>query len=232
MTDRMKVVDLLGKTALFAALSPDDLSQVALELHERTFQAGQLIFARGDPGRDIYLVLDGRVRLSIMSADGRALAFSHASKGQVFGEIAALDGGLRTADATALSPVRAMVLSRASLLRLIKAKPMVAAAAIEFLCNKLRVTSEQLEEVALNPIEVRLARFLLHTLRMKHQLAAVAPVSVDIGMSQGELALLIGTSRQSVNAGLTTLERSGAVTRAGTHLECNVERLTALAVKG
>jgi CRP/FNR family cyclic AMP-dependent transcriptional regulator len=74
-------------------------------MREASFQAGQAIFARGDSGTDIYLVTEGRVRLSVLSAEGRELSFSYAGPGDLFGEIAALDGGGRTADATPLGPV-------------------------------------------------------------------------------------------------------------------------------
>ena len=229
MAARPEVIDLLGKTVLFAGLSPEDLTPIALDLRERTFKSGQLIFGRGDPGRNIYLVLEGRVRLSVVTADGRALAFSHAGRGDIFGEIAALDGGRRTADAIALAKVSAMMLSQSALKRHMETTPKVAMAAITFLCKRLRTTSEQLEEVALNPIEVRIARFILHALKLAQQLETATPVRLDIGMSQGELALLIGTSRQSVNSGLATLERNGLIRRSGTVLECNIERLSALA---
>lgn len=223
------VVKMLANTVLFGGVSTAGLAQVAQEFHGRTFEPGQLIFGRGDPGHEIYIVIDGRVRLSILSVEGRSLAFSHATVGDIFGEIAALDGGVRTADATAISKVRAIVLGRASLKRLIVTEPEVATAAITFLCNRLRVTSEQLEQVALSPIEIRTARFLLHTLRLQRSPDGDTTVAIDIGMSQSELALLIGTSRQSVNTVLTAMERNGVFKRVGAQLECNVERLTALA---
>ena len=68
--------------------------------------AGEMLFARGDPGNEIYLVVEGRIRISVLSSDGRELSFAHAVPGDVFGEIAALDGSPRSADATAITSVR------------------------------------------------------------------------------------------------------------------------------
>jgi CRP-like cAMP-binding protein len=192
------------------------------------FTPDQMIFSRGDPGRDIYLVLEGRIRLSILSSDGRELSFAHAGPGSIFGEIATFDGGERTAGATAITRVKAMALPQKALLDLIEANPKLAGAAIRFLCARLRETDQRLEAIALHRIEVRLARLILSAL--KSQPPAKGPkVKLDLGMSQSELALLIGASRPKVNIALTMLEEMGAIERAGTSLMCDVGVLEGIA---
>ena len=99
------IVELLGKTALFGSLAETDRAAIAGRMRRVQFEPDQMIFSRGDPGREIYLVLEGRIRLSILSSDGRELSFAHAGPGSVFGEIATLDGGERTAGATAITRV-------------------------------------------------------------------------------------------------------------------------------
>src|SRR5262245_33927347 len=93
------------------------------------FDTDQMIFSRGDLGREIYLVLDGRIRLSILSSDGGELSLAHAGPGDIFGEIAALDGRERTAGATAISRVQAMSLPQRAMQELIENHPKVAVAA-------------------------------------------------------------------------------------------------------
>ncbi len=225
MTAATDIADLLGRTPLFEALAADDRARIAREMHGRDFEAGQIVFSRGDPGHEIYLIVEGRVRLSVLAGDGRALAFNHARAGEIFGEIAVLDGGRRSADATALTPVRAATLSQTALQRMMAGNPRIAEAAIVVLCQRLRATSEQIEDVVLMPIEARLARFLSHTIRLHEQLGIARSQTLDLGMSQSELALLLGASRQSVNGALTALEKSGAVTRVGSLLEYDIERL-------
>ena len=220
-----EIIILLGKTPLFGALSMTDMSRVALEMSERTYASGQQIFGRGDPGNEVFLVVTGRVRLSIFSADGRALSFRHCNDGELFGEIAALDGGARTADATALTPTRALVLSRSALLRILTANPGVAQSAIEFLCRRLRDTSEQLEKVVLSSVEVRLAKFIWHLYKQRAVPATGARVIIDLGTPQGELALLLGATRQSVNIALTALEKGGVIKRTDHGLDCDLARL-------
>lgn len=219
------VAALLGKTALFGSLSQADRLIVAAHMHKATFKSGQTIFTRGDNGSDLYLVVEGRVRLSVFSPDGRTLSFKHAGAGEVFGEIAALDKGPRTADAIALSRVEAMTLAQERFNPLIEANPRVARAAIAYLCQRLRETSEQAEAIALHPIEVRLARFLLARLKQRETSGSGTKAALDLGMSQNELALLIGASRQKVNAALAHLEAEGAVKRSGSRLVCNAARL-------
>jgi CRP-like cAMP-binding protein len=126
MTHVALVTTLLGRTDMFGSLSDADRGAVAAEMREATYESGQLIFGRGDPGEEMHLVVEGRVRLSVLSVEGRVLSFNHAGRGDVFGEIATLDGQARTADATALTRVITMTLTRASLRRLMEVKPQLA----------------------------------------------------------------------------------------------------------
>lgn len=230
MAPNTSLAAVLGKTALFGSLAQFDRLLVAGEMRKATFKQGQTIFARGDLGREVYLVVEGCVRLSVFSSDGRALSFKHANAGEIFGEIACLDGGSRSADATALSPVEVMILAQARFNSLIEANPRVAKAAITFLCQRLRETSEQSEAIALHPIEVRLARFFLSKCKQREMPAVGGNRSTfDVGMSQNELALLVGASRQKVNAALALLEDAGAVKRTGHRVVCNVAKLQRLA---
>jgi CRP/FNR family cyclic AMP-dependent transcriptional regulator len=227
--EQRAIVELLGKSALFGPLADADRTAIATRMRRVDFDPDQMIFSRGDPGRDIYLVLEGRIRLSILSSDGRELSFAHAGPGSIFGEIATLDGGERTAGATAISKVQAMSLPQRAMLELIENNPKVATAAIRFLCTRLRETDQRLEAIALHRIEVRLARLMLSALKLQSPGAAGQNVPLDLGMSQGELALLIGASRPKVNIALTMLEDMGGIARAGSKLTCDTQVLQNIA---
>lgn len=228
------VATLLGKTAIFGPLGQADRLAVAGQMLKAELRPGQTLFARGDAGRNVYLVVSGSVRLSVFSADGRLLSFKHANAGDIFGEIAALDGGQRSADAVALTRVVAMTLTKEQLDRLIETSPRMARAAIGWLCQRLRDTSAQAEAIALHPVEVRLARYLLSRL-MPAPLGSPAggtgdrKATIDLGISQSELASLIGASRQKVNAALGLLEDAGAVNRMGRRLACDAALLARIA---
>jgi len=223
------IADHLARTALFGGLDDRERAEVAKAMREVSFAAGQLIFSRGDPGRDVYLVLDGKVRLSVVTVEGRELAFSMASPGSIFGEIAALDGGTRTAFATATTPVRAATLSHLEFKRFTVTMPALGEAIILLLCTRLRDADQQLEGVALHRIEVRLARYLVGLIQQRDPDFKSERASLEIGMSQSELALLLGATRPKVNAALAALEDTGAITRADQKISCNVTELRAIA---
>lgn len=226
---QISIIDTLARSPLFSPLGEAERKSVAAEMRPVGYEPGTLIFSRGDAGRDIYLVLEGRVRLSVLTPEGRELSFWHAEPGHIFGEIAVLDGGLRSADATSVNKVKAYTLSQAAMKRLIVTKPAVAEAAIQFLCARLRDADQQLEAIALHPIEVRLARFFLATAKQRDPDGKQARIKLDLGMNQSELALLIGASRPKVNAALSLLEEGGAIERQGSQFVCAIGELEQLA---
>jgi CRP/FNR family cyclic AMP-dependent transcriptional regulator len=224
------VTTLLGCTCLFRSLSEADRGAMAAQMREAIYEPGQLIFGRGDAGGALYLVVEGRVRLSVLSVEGRVLSFGHADRGDIFGDIAALDGQAQTADATALTRVTTRMLARSSLDRLMEAKPQLAKAAVALLCRRLRAISDQIEAIALHSTQVRLARFLLAAVAMKGQGEAnLQPIVLKLGMSQMELGLLVGASRSKVNDALATLENLGAIHNTTRHIECNLGALQHIA---
>jgi CRP/FNR family transcriptional regulator, cyclic AMP receptor protein len=231
MADGPAVAELLARSALFGALTLAQRQALAQEMRNVALDAGEVLFARGDPGHDIYLVVDGRIRISVLSSDGRELSFAHAVPGDIFGEIAALDGSPRSADATAITAVRLKTLSGSALHRLLSTSTTAAIAIIKLLCGRLRDVSEHFEAIALHPIEVRLARLLLDTLEERETAGGVKVASLTLGITQNELALLMGSTRQRANVALMLLEKAGAIRRSGDALECHVEALHKMALR-
>lgn len=233
MSRSTDTIELLAGTPLFGTLTEAERMLVARQMRPVAYETGTLIFARGDPGADLYLVTAGRVRLSVYSSEGRELAFLNAGPGEIFGEIAALDGGVRTADAKTISKVKAMTLSRSALTRLIDTVPAVANAAIAFLCARLRHTNDVFEAMALHSLEVRVARFLLSASALRGVTAQTGQhkgrVTFDLAMSQSEIALLIGASRPKVNTALHALEADGVISLEGNRVTCDLEALARIA---
>ena len=229
MAEGADIDAMLAGSQIFGALDESLRSDVAKELRPATFEAGQSIFARGDEGRELYLVRSGRVRLSVLSADGRELSFAHAGAGAIFGEIAMLDGKARTAYATAVERTHVMALNRGALKRLMGSSPELVEVVVTFLCQRLREADMQLEGVALHRIEVRLARFLFGMAKQVLPEQDTGSVELELGMSQGELALLLGASRPKVNGAMKLLEDLGGVERSGSKFICDMEELRAIA---
>ena len=222
------VIRLLRGASLFSAFDADDLTACARRFHAARFGKNELLFSRGDDGDCLYVVAEGQVRLAVSTADGRELSFEIVGPGGMFGEIALLDGRPRSAEATALAPTLAYVLAREDFKRLMRERPSVTEAVVEFLCGRLRRVSDRLEDVALHPLVVRLARFLVVAIGERR-----APpgkrVAVELRFSQSELALLLGASRPKINGSLVELERAGAIGRTSDRLFCDRDKLVEVA---
>jgi CRP-like cAMP-binding protein len=226
-----KVISLLSHTSLFGGLEPDDLAACAKAFTEKHLEKGQTLFLRGDPGTHLYLVETGRIRLAISTANGRRLSFQHATEGDLFGEIAALDGRTRTADATAITDAKVLCLERSAFRDLCAARPALGTGVVTFLCRRIRQMTTQFESVALEPLDVRLARFLLSAIGSR-----TAPsgrrIPLELGFSQGELSQLLGASRPKVNAAMASLEKTGAIRRTSDRLFCDPKKLARIAQFG
>jgi CRP/FNR family transcriptional regulator, cyclic AMP receptor protein len=218
------LTELLGQANLFKTFAPDDRAAVAACFRQAQFAKGAMLFARGDPGTQIYVVAQGQVRLAIATSEGHELSFEIVGPGALFGEIAVLDGLPRSAEAIALAETKAYVLAREDFHRLRKKSPAISDAVIAFLCARLRRVSDRLEDIALYPLEVRLARFLLVAIGDRQALPG-RRVPLELRYSQGELALLLGASRPKINAALGALEGAGAVGRTADRLFCDRAKL-------
>jgi CRP-like cAMP-binding protein len=223
-----EVISLLSRTSLFGGLAAEDLTTCARAFREKRLTKGQTLFLRGDPGTHVYQVETGRIRLAISNATGRRLSFQIAVKGDLFGEIAALDDQPRTADATALTDVTVHCLESRLFREIWLTRPEMATRLAVFLCRRLRQMTNQIESVALEPLDVRLARFILSSLD-GHRAPPGKRVPMEFGVSQSELSQLLGASRPKVNAAIASLEKTGAVRRTLDRLFCDPEALARIA---
>ncbi|MDT3378660.1 Crp/Fnr family transcriptional regulator [Labrys portucalensis] len=219
----------IARLDLFAGASPEDIDAVANLAIEQRFRDGESIFSRGAPGEGMLIVLQGTIRLSIVSVEGRELILREAGPGDVIGEIAVLDSGRRTADATAVGPVVAGFIAQASFVRLLATRPALQMPILQVLCARLRDTTDQLESIALYPLEARLARFLLWHVKRYGRTRADGARSAPLTISQSAIASFVGASRPKVNRLLAAFEERGAIERRGAIVHCHVAALTQLA---
>jgi CRP/FNR family transcriptional regulator, cyclic AMP receptor protein len=167
----------------------------------RKVTKGTVLFRKGDAGSRLYAVCAGAVRISVPSEQGQDAIFNLVPPGEIFGEIALLDGGERTADAVAIENSELMVIERRDFVPLLQQHPEVAMKVIEILCSRLRKTSEQVEDIVFLGLPHRLAKALLQL----HRRAGDARAKINI--TQRELSQMIGTSRESTNKQLRDWER-------------------------
>jgi CRP-like cAMP-binding protein len=203
---------LLAGLSFLAGVPDAALDRLAAIARPARFEAGAALFRRGDPGEGLVLLVDGLVRLHIATEAGRELTLGLAGPGEPIGEIALIDGGARSADATALTPVRALMLRHADAAAIIAGDAAVAGALLRTLATRLRRTTEQAEAVGLRSLQERVAMALL-------QLAAADPSGL-VRLPQGQIASLVAATRPKVNVVLAEFRNRGLVepVRAGLRL--------------
>jgi CRP-like cAMP-binding protein len=194
---------------LFGALPEQDVDSAIRKTQIRRFAKGTTIFAKGDDGSSMMAVLSGTIKIASVTADGKEVVLNLIGVGQIFGEIALLDGKPRTADASALSDCELVVFERRDFLPMLRANPDLALRIIVLLCARLRRTNEQVESVMFLPLEARLAKTLLR-LAAEQGEAVGRPVST-IAVTQRDLGQMIGMSRESTNKQLQAWQRQGVV---------------------
>src|SRR4051812_26298727 len=155
------IVEILGESEIFGALFENELRGLVHLGARARYSAGQTIFEKSDPGDSLMIVLDGRIKIRNLSSDGREIVLNFIDPGQIFGEIALLDGKPRTAGASTLEPSELFVLRRQPVLGFLEEKPLIAIRLIGVLCQKLRRTTQMFEEKALLNMAPRVALGLL-----------------------------------------------------------------------
>ncbi|MBL8659131.1 MAG: Crp/Fnr family transcriptional regulator [Rhodospirillales bacterium] len=198
----------LAQHFLLKDLSPVDLERVGDLATTRWYRTGQPVFMKGDPGTAMMAVLSGRIRICAYSADGREVILNVINPGEVFGEIALIDGGERTADAFAMEPTELLSLSRRDFLPYLERNPPVCIRLLTVLCQRLRSTSEQLEDFNFLDLRCRLAKRLLY-LAAIHGEPSGTGIHIGVRLPQHLLASMIGTSREAVNKQLRLWEGDG-----------------------
>src|SRR3979490_271773 len=165
-----KKMSVLRKHPIFCDLEPEAFDQLCRYAKHITLKRGATIVSRGEPGNSLIAVISGTVKISISSAEGRSAILNLIGPGEIFGEVALLDGLARTADAPAKPNCEIYVIDRRDFLPFLRSQPGLAMKFIELLCTRLRWTSGQVEEVILQNLPGRLASALLR-LTEKHKLA-------------------------------------------------------------
>jgi len=194
---------LLRSHPFFKDLGGTIVERLAPRVITTRVKKGAVIFNKGDIGSKLYAVRAGAVRISTPSEQGKDAIFNLVVPGELFGEIAFLDGGQRTADAVAIDNCELMVIERRDFIPLIRDNPEIAIRLIKILCGRLRRTSEQVEDIVFLGLPNRLAKALLHLYRP----SATAAPSNKIHVTQREISQMIGVSRESANKQLQDWQR-------------------------
>jgi CRP/FNR family transcriptional regulator, cyclic AMP receptor protein len=199
---------ILERDWLLGKLTASEIDALVNYSRVEHFAEGDEIFAKGSPGHSLMAVLQGTVRISSISLAGKEIVFNEINHGEVFGEIALLDGGDRSGDATAVTDCELLVIHRRDLLPMLENHADICLMLIKILCRRLRRTSEQVEDVLFRHLESRIAKALLQLAEHRDQ-PDLNGRPLDLHLSQRELGNLVGSSRESVNKQLQIWQRRG-----------------------
>ena len=200
-------IAFLGKHPIFRDIDREALGQLCQYAKTRKYRKGAVVFSKGDPGDRLLAVMSGTVKIGISAANGRNTVFNLVSDGELFGEIAFLDGSSRTADAVANSACEILAIDKRDMLPFMQSQPLLLMRFIELLCNRLRWVSEHVEQIGLPDLQARLAKTLVRLGERDPAFASGGKVSI----TQQELSEMIGMSRESINRQLRAWVAQGWV---------------------
>lgn len=206
--------DLLKKVQLFSGLSNGALAGLAQQLRRRTFKRGTMIFHKDQAGDALYVIESGRVRLFLPRESGGELTVEIAGPGDVFGELALLDGRPRSASAETLDDAAVYTISRAEFTQYVTAAPQFAVAIIELLSSRLRHVTEYAESLAFLDVHARLARVLLE-MGERYGAPKESAVEINFDLTQADLATMVGATRERVNRALASFRAQGLIELRG-----------------
>jgi CRP-like cAMP-binding protein len=209
----------LAGVPLFAALDPAGLESLARETRVRRFRRGEVIFHQGDPGDALFIVLSGRVKIALPAETGDEAILATLRPGDFFGELALLDGAPRSATAAAIEATETAVLARDRFRELLATEAGIRDTFLAALARELRRLTNHVEDLHFLDITGRLAARLARLAQDHGQRQADGSVRLDAPLTQGDLAAMVGCTRQSVNKllgmyagdGLIRLERDAII---------------------
>ena len=208
--DEERAHAILGECVLFHRLSEREREALFAHTRMRKFAANEDIFLMGSPGDRMLVVLSGTIRISVPSPQGKEIVLALLGRGEICGEIALLDGRERTADATAATDCNVVVLERRDVLAFFAEYPDAWSKLTAVLCERLRSADQQMAELALSSLSVRLAKALLR-LATSDGLIIDGHAVEEVHLTQRELGNVIGATRESVNKYLRAWQRKGSL---------------------
>ena len=199
---------------LLSGLSEVDKKNVLDLCKRRSVGPRTVIVSQGSVGRDMFIVVSGSLKVSVLSDEGKEISFVVLRRGDYFGELSLIDGRRRSATVTAIAASELLVLGHSEYQQLLQRQPHTATQLLTqmllTLANRLRATDELYQDSVFLDVSARLAKFLLGASDEKGD-SISGQRQVGIRLSQYELGTLVNASRESINKQLRDWESHGIV---------------------
>jgi CRP/FNR family cyclic AMP-dependent transcriptional regulator len=222
--------ELLSRVWLFSEMSENEIGLLAQIAQRRRYEAKRVIVRQGDVDGDLYAVLRGHLKVTACDRHGHEIVLSLMQPGEVFGEIALLEGLARSATVTALDQCELVVIRRADFLLVLRRAPGIATSLLTVLARRVRRLTERAEDSAFLDVKSRLAKQLVDL--ADHYGTPLGPkqFALRVRLSQQELGDMVQATRESVNKCLREWAKEGIIQRNGKQLVIeDRQRLCALA---
>ncbi|HCL85460.1 MAG TPA: hypothetical protein DIC45_02915 [Comamonadaceae bacterium] len=190
-------------------MDPQLQHEFLARLQRRSYSPGQFVYVQGSRGTEMYRLVSGTVKISVLRPDGRQITYTLFESGDCFGQTSLVDDQPRPQSTEAATPIEVGVLTKADFRALGHKYPTFHQAITRLLSAQLRVVAQSYEGASLDGLPVRMARKILQThADAPHQSATGLP---QVRLSQSDLASMVGASRQSVNRVLLKLQQQGLI---------------------
>ena len=213
----MKKIELLQSVALFWDLSEEELGYISEKMIARHYESGKFIFLEDSEGEQCFFVVQGSVKVTRLSKDGREVILAMLNEGEFFGEMALLDGESRSANVIALEETEVLTLNREDFLVVLHDYPQIAIQLLKEMADRLRKSDRQIASLSLSDAEKRIA---LCIIRFADEQGVIkrGQVSIPKVPIQQDIANMAGTSRQTVSRAINLLEKEHFIKRQGREL--------------
>lgn len=206
----MTRTNFLKKISLFSDLTEAQLHALSKELSRVQFKKGDAIFYEGDSGQTLYIVESGNIRIYVQCEDGQETSVSVCTSGDIFGELAVIDGLPRSASAIAMEDSVVLGLNREQFREYTRRYPQMAFNFLRALSVRVRSSTRQMDTLSSLRVPNRLARKLLE-LAQAHGVVETNGVRIPMPLTQTDLASMVGTTRESINKTLAGFKKQGLI---------------------
>ena len=213
----MEKIELLQSVSIFWDLNENDLGHIADKMVAKHFENGNYIFLEDSEGEQCFFVLEGSVKVTRLSKDGREVILAMLNEGEFFGEMSLLDGESRSANVIALEKTKVLTLDRNDFIEVVNDYPQIAVQLLKELARRLRKSDRQIASLSLSDAEKRIA---LCIIRFADEQGVIQNGKVSIPKTpiQQDIANMAGTSRETVSRALGLLEKEDLIERNGREL--------------
>ena len=213
----MKKIELLQSVALFWDLAEEELGYISEKMIARHYESGKFIFLEDSEGEQCFFVVQGSVKVTRLSKDGREVILAMLNEGEFFGEMALLDGESRSANVIALEETDVLTLNREDFLVVLHDYPQIAIQLLKEMADRLRKSDRQIASLSLSDAEKRIA---LCIIRFADEQGIIkrGQVSIPKMPIQQDIANMAGTSRETVSRAINLLEKEHFIKRQGREL--------------